>query len=152
MRVIHPIKDKKVFLQTWITADEYDNLCKEWDQELDKLETEIIEHSRAHKEFAIALSTLLDIASRANELFEISKPEQKRQLVNFIFSNLKLEGQNLVFNLKMPFNQMALLAKSENWLPLVSAFRNKYYQEILELGKELELLKKTFALNLPSFT
>jgi len=52
----------------------------------------------------------------------------------------------------MPFNQMALLAKSENWLPLVSAFRNKYYQEILELGKELELLKKTFALNLPSFT
>jgi len=65
---------------------------------------------------------------------------------------LKLEGQNLVFNLKMPFNQMALLAKSENWLPLVSAFRNKYYQEILELGKELELLKKTFALNLPSFT
>lgn len=79
-------------------------MCKEWDQELDKLQTEIIEHTRAHKEFAIALSTLLDIASRANELFEISKPEQKQQLVNFIFSNLKLEGQKLVFNFKMLFD------------------------------------------------
>lgn len=82
-----------------------------------KTETEIIEHTRAHKEFVIAVVTLLDIALRANELFEISKPEQKRQLVNFIFSNLKLEGKKLIFNLKMPFDQMALLSKSENWLP-----------------------------------
>lgn len=117
--VIIKLRKKEAYndkLDKRITNDEYDNLCKEWDQELDKLETEIIEHSRAHKEFAIALSNLLDIASRANELFEISKPEQKRQLVNFIFSNLKLEGKKLVFNLKMPFDQMALLSKSENWL------------------------------------
>lgn len=110
------IKRHNWFYISGITANKYDNSCKEWDQELDKLETEIIEHSRAHKEFTIALSTLLNIASRANELFEISKPEQKRRLVNFIFSNLKLEGQKLVFNLKMPFDQMALLSKSENWL------------------------------------
>ncbi len=82
---------------------------------LEKAKQDIAERFQAHKEFAIALSALLDIASRANELFEISKPEQKRQLVNFIFSNLKLEGQKLVFNLKMPFDQMALLSKSENW-------------------------------------
>lgn len=99
-----------------ITADEYDNLCKEWDIKTAEAEQDIIEHSKAHKKFEIALSTLLDVASRANELFEISKPEQKRQLINFIFSNLKLEGKKLVFNLKMPFDQMALLSKSQNWL------------------------------------
>ena len=101
----------------WITTDEYDILIKEWDQESEKLETDIIEHTRAHKEFTVAIITLLDVASRANELFEFSKPEQKRQLVNFIFSNLKLEGKKLIFNLKMPFDQMALLSKSQNWLP-----------------------------------
>jgi len=109
-----------------ITSDEYDNLCKEWNSELEKAEQDIAEHSQAHKEFSIALSTLLDIAGRANELFEISKPEQKRQLVNFIFSNLKLEGQKLVFNLKMPFDQMALLSKSENWLRRSDSNRQPY--------------------------
>ena len=99
-----------------ITADEYDNLCKEWDIKIAEAEQDIIEHSKAHKKFEIALTTLLDVASRANELFEFSKPEQKRQLINFIFSNLKLEGKKLVFNLKMPFDQMALLSKSQNWL------------------------------------
>jgi len=45
----------------------------------------------------------LDICSRAYELFEISKVEQKRQLINFVLSNLQLRGKTLEFELKKPF-------------------------------------------------
>jgi hypothetical protein len=35
------------------------------------------------------------VASRAVELFERSKIEQKRQLIALVFSNLKLRGKKL---------------------------------------------------------
>jgi len=34
------------------------------------------------------------------------------------------------------------------WLPLADAFRNKYYQEIVTIGRELRLLNQQFSLSL----
>jgi hypothetical protein len=56
----------------------------------------------ADENYSITLIALLNICSRAPELFESSKVEQKRQLINFLLSNLKLRGKNLEFELKNP--------------------------------------------------
>ena len=44
------------------------------------------------------LETLISVASRAAELFDGSKTEQKRELLAFEFSNLRLRGKKLDFS------------------------------------------------------
>jgi hypothetical protein len=56
----------------------------------------------ADENYSTMLIPFLNICSRAPELFESSKVEQKRQLINFLLSNLKLRGKNLEFELKNP--------------------------------------------------
>ncbi|KIC77052.1 hypothetical protein DB41_DI00100 [Neochlamydia sp. TUME1] len=38
---------------------------------------------------------VMNLAARAREIFERSKVDEKRQLLNFVFKNLKLDGKNL---------------------------------------------------------
>jgi site-specific DNA recombinase len=122
MRKIEKIKArvKQLYmdkLDKRITDEEYDTFHKDFRSEQDKLEVELAMHSNADKEFYITITNLLDISTRAFELYESSKLDQKRQLLNFMFSNLKLEGKKLVFNLKRPFDVLAGLTKTQDWLP-----------------------------------
>jgi hypothetical protein len=55
------------------------------------------------------LESLISLASRAAELFVRSKTEQKRQLLAFVFSNLRLRGKKLEFSLRSPFDLIAFL-------------------------------------------
>ena len=61
----------------------------------------------------------MELASRAYELFEFSKVEQKRKLINFVLSNLKLKGKTLEFELRKPFDVFISLKNAKNcyvWL------------------------------------
>lgn len=99
-----------------ITDEEFDIFNKDFRQEQENLEVELVMHSKADKEFYLTITNLLDISTRAFELYESSKLEQKRQLLNFMFSNLKLDGKKLVFNLKKPFDVLVGLTKTQDWL------------------------------------
>ena len=61
---------------------------------------------KADQNFKITVNTVLSIASKAYELCESSNIEQKRKLINFVFSNLELEGVTLRYSLKKPFDLM----------------------------------------------
>ena len=57
----------------------------------------------------------MELANRAPELYQSSEVEEKRQLVNFLLSNLRLKGKKLLYDYKKPFNAMALCAKTNYW-------------------------------------
>jgi len=38
---------------------------------------------------------VMNLAARAREIFESSEVDEKRQLLNLVFQNLKLDGKNL---------------------------------------------------------
>ena len=82
---------------------------------LDELE----DHSNGDKAFVIGASYLLDVCSRATELFdaESSKVEQKRYLIDFVLSNMTLEGENIRFTLKEPFEAIINMQKTQKWYP-----------------------------------
>ena len=44
------------------------------------------------------------------------KGKEKRQLINFMFSNLRINGKKLMFDLKKPFNLMANFNRYPEWL------------------------------------
>ena len=48
----------------------------------------------------------MNLAARAKEIFESSEVDEKRQLLNFVFQNLKLEGKNLSIQTCEPFTTL----------------------------------------------
>lgn len=82
-----------------------------------KVDAKLKQYTEADGNFIITVSYLLDIASRARDLFLSSKVDQKRKLISFVLSNLSLEGKKLVYNLKEPFDAILQANKSKIWLP-----------------------------------
>lgn len=100
-----------------ITQDEYDKNAYALKQRQIEIEVKLKEHTDADAKFAVTVSTLLDLAARASELFERSKADQKRQLISFALSNLALRGKKLHFTLKKPFDAIVRAHERSDWLP-----------------------------------
>jgi len=108
-----------------ITQDEYDKKAYELKQRQYELADRLKRVTEADESYSITLITLLNLCSRAPELFESSKVEQKRQLINFLLSNLKLRDKNLEFTLKKPFDVLVNLDYRSNWLATVDNVKTK---------------------------
>ena len=54
----------------------------------------------------ITANTVLNLASRAREIFESSEVSEKRQLLNLMFQNLQLRDVNLSVQVTEPFKTM----------------------------------------------
>ena len=83
------------------------------------------------------LETLLSVASRAAELFERSKTAQKRELLAFVFSNLRLRDKKLEFTLRSPFDLMVNRADHASWLAFLNTVRTERFREILSMHELL---------------
>jgi hypothetical protein len=78
-----------------ITQHEYAKKARELNERQTEIAMRIEQHQTGEGDFRTTLEGLISLASRAAELFERSKPEQKRQLLVFVFSNLRLKGKKL---------------------------------------------------------
>jgi len=47
----------------------------------------------ASNTYYITANTVLSLAQKAEEIFESSEPDEKRQLLKFLFLSLKLDGK-----------------------------------------------------------
>jgi len=73
-----------------ITNDFYNKKFKEYSERQAKILEELSKHDTADKTYHITANTVLNLAQRALEIFESSEPQEKRQLLNFVFQNLEL--------------------------------------------------------------
>jgi len=78
---------------------------------------------KADQNFKLTVNTVLSIATKAYELFVSSNIEQKRKLINYVFSSLELEGVTLCYSLKKPFDLMVDCTTYNDWLGLVDTLR-----------------------------
>jgi site-specific DNA recombinase len=99
-----------------ITQDEYDKKARDLKQSQTEVVLRIEQHQKGEGDFRTTLESLISLASRAGELFECSKIEQKRQLIAFAFSNLQLRGKKLEFSLRSPFDLMVNRTDYSSWL------------------------------------
>jgi site-specific DNA recombinase len=108
-------RDRKKFN---LKPEIFEQLVKEYENRQQDIRNQLEDHSKADKKFILTASYILDLASRAADLFnaESSKLEQKRHIINLVLSNLRLEGEKLLFNLNEPFNSFAYASNSGNWL------------------------------------
>jgi len=73
-------------------------------------------HEKGDDSFKTTVEALFSVASKAYDIFESSKIEQKRQLIAFVFSNLALRGAKLEYSLRNPFPLMVGKRTYQDWL------------------------------------
>ncbi|MBQ8635849.1 hypothetical protein IJ425_06835 [bacterium] len=95
---------KKTYLDGDFSREEY--LKEKQDIELEQkfLENKIAQLSTDNKEFEITLEYLLELTSKINFLYESSRIERKRKILNLVFLNFFLNGSSLSYELKKPFD------------------------------------------------
>ena len=71
----------------------------------------------ADEEYYLTSQYLLQIASRAKELFESSEPDEKKQILQLTLQNLTLEGKKVRYEWKKPFDKIAIYASHPDWRP-----------------------------------
>lgn len=64
----------------------------------------------------ITAETVLGLAKNAGKIFESSNFDEKRQLLNFVYSNLGLDGENMLAELREPFLSMTKMHDQPGWL------------------------------------
>jgi len=93
-----------------IANDMYDKKLKEYKEKQQDLFIQMEEHSKADENFYLTASKVLNLASRALQIFESSEVTEKRALLNFVLQNPVLSGRNLL--LKNP--KIMLIGKEDD--------------------------------------
>ncbi len=111
-----------------ITQDKYDKKAYELKQRQYELNDKLKRIIEADENYSMTLISLLNICSKVPELFNSSKIEQKRQLINFLLSNLQLRGKKLEYKLKKPFDVLINLNNCQKrfmWLASVGDVKTR---------------------------
>ena len=71
----------------------------------------------AEGNYYITAKYLLDLSSRAYDLFVGSEVEEKRVIIKLVLSNLTLKGDKLVYEAHKTFNLLLDCSDDKLWLP-----------------------------------
>lgn len=99
-----------------ITLDLYNENNKRYKDELAEIERKESKLDGADINYYDNVSTLLDIFERADHIFNTALPEDKKRLVGFLLSNLRVSGNSLELTPREPFAKLLLDAKRPLWL------------------------------------
>ena len=99
-----------------ISSELYDKKFKEFTNAKQVLENSRDKFEFIAKDAYTSIDHLLRLSRNAPKLFELGKIEQKRQLIKMTHSNLELNGKELRWKYKRPFEMMALCNETSNWL------------------------------------
>ncbi len=137
-QLYHQAKEKSIL---WgITQEMYDTMLSKFKSQQEEILEQMGKHNEADQDYYFKANKLLELAKNAHLLFEKAEIEQKRKLLNFVFQNSKLRGKKLEVEAKMPFDAILLGNKTNNWLPLINAFRNRE----IEFGFSLNHIQTVF--------
>lgn len=105
-----------------ITDEMYDKKLREYKERQSDILVDLRIHSDADEEFYLTANTVLNVAQRALEIFKSSEVPEKRQFLNYLLQNCQLDGKNLAFDLRKPFNTILATSSQPTGLALENDF------------------------------
>lgn len=114
-----------------ITIDMYDKKYKEYREQQEQIKQKISGLEVADDKYYITVTYLVKLINKAPELFARSEQQQNRQILQLVFQNLVLDGKNIRFNLKAPFDVIARCSDQLLWLRVVMDVRKKIVFELI---------------------
>ena len=143
------IKQNKLtdlLLECTIDTDIYEAKLKEFKERQRDINLQIENHTGADENYHITATTVLRLAKNAHDLFESSEPLEKRALLNLLLQNSVVNGKNLEFTLRSPFNAIYNIALQSIGRGALDTFRTLDWKQIqVDLDKyNEEIFKEDF--------
>lgn len=95
-----------------ISEARYDQLSNKWNARLQEIDKDMRKRDKADADYYDFGLKILELGRNAENLYKTAKPEQKRQLMQYLLSNSVLVDQTPKLSLKQPFSQIAKRAPS----------------------------------------
>lgn len=87
-----------------ITDSEYDRFYQSLNNQLNEISIKLENFKEAEENYYITTKHLLDLTSRAYDLFLSSEVIQRRQLIKLVLSNLRIENGSVLYDVVKPFD------------------------------------------------
>lgn len=107
------------YLDEKIPETLYQRKFNEYREAQKKLQNKRLNIEQVDDEYYGTVTHLLRLSKDAPRLFKQASIEQKRSLIDMVLSNLRLDGEQLLWELKKPFDSMAFCSKNSNWLTTI---------------------------------
>jgi hypothetical protein len=93
----------------------YEKLHQQFQEKLEDLDTRLRRLHEVDNDYYITAQYVLDLASRVHELFMSSEDEEKRHILNLLLLNPKLDGRNIVYDVRKPFDMIMECHDRQVW-------------------------------------
>jgi len=105
-----------IYLDGDIEKDQYRLKQEELKQQRDSLNRKLSSLDVATDKYYESAEIVMNLVRDASEILKSSKMERKRQIINIVFQNLELHGDQLRWKYKKPFDSMASYNNDSSWL------------------------------------
>lgn len=98
-----------------ISNEDYRTKARDYEEKQKALELKIQKLREADQDFYNSAEQILNLATRAGEIYISSEMDEKRQLLKYTFSNLYLRGEKLEPEWKSVFSKLLLWGDRTKW-------------------------------------
>ena len=115
-----------------ITKEFYDQKRKQYEDQIELLIESINQHTKANIDYMKLGMNIFELSQRGREIYQNKAfLQEKKELLHFIFSNLKIKNDEIVPTFQNGFQVIAERAKKGNWQALVDDFRTANWLQIV---------------------
>jgi hypothetical protein len=105
----------------------YQTKFAEYSAEVEALSDKLVKHTKANINYYEFGSHILELSNKAVFLYKNAKPEEKKELLNFLLSNSHLRDNKVLISYKKPFDKIHQRALHFDMRGVVNLIRTNYY-------------------------
>jgi DNA invertase Pin-like site-specific DNA recombinase len=98
-----------------ISEEQYDKFYESFSTQKSDISIRLNQLSEAEDNYYSTAKCVLELTNQAYDLFVSSEVEERRQLITLVLQNLRLNGENIVYDARKPFDAMIKSANNNNW-------------------------------------
>ena len=115
-----------------ISKDQYEYKKGQYEKQLNDIVEAKQKHCKANIDYMRLGINIFELAQRGREIYEKKLlMEEKKELLNFVFLNLKIRDKKVIPSFKNGFEVVAKRAEDGNWLGVRDSNPNKQVQNLL---------------------
>ncbi len=100
-----------------ITDDDHDRFSQSFREQIADIDTRLAMLQEAEDNYYLTAKSILELTNRAYDLFISSEVEERRQLIQLVLSNLRVEGKTIRYDAIKPFDVLLNSSDNQLWLP-----------------------------------
>lgn len=135
------------YLDGKCSEEKYNQKLTAIKQERLELEQKLTENELDTKEDVENMNNLVDIVGSIRKVMNCSTNTKKRELLNLLLSNAQLNGTNLCFDLKKPFDKILFSKGCNLWWEAYCAIRAENKQEFTDLMQQVKKFKEKWLIS-----